>query len=176
MTSRDPWRGDWRARVYERARALGYASVRALLGAAPSVPYRDVARRIPGGDVAPVQLEKLSRSESIAAGAFPEFARDCLARCLRRDLPEGWPAGASQSFDVARAYASWASALVSDDTAGSDDDQRAATLRVLRRLQAIAPTGWLPDGADDPRLLEAFDGVRFECFLRDTRGSRDGGA
>lgn len=171
MTSRDPWRGDWRARVYERARALGYTSVRALLEASPAAPYRDVARRIPGGDIAPVQLEKLSRAESIAAGTFAEFARDCLARYLRRDLPEGWPADAAQSFDVARAYASWAAALFFDDTAGSDDDQCAATLGVLRRLEAIAPTGWLPDGADDPRLLEAFDGVGLERFLRDTRGS-----
>ena len=163
MPLNDPWQGDWRARVYERVRAGGYADVTAVARAAPAVPYRELAATL-GRDIAPVQLEKLLRAEAIAANRYHEFARDCLARYLRQDLPLGWGQGTQADFNAARAFASWSAALHDADNDSPDNSARAdevaavhtQTHQVWQQLRRLAPPGWLAQGADDPVLLRAF--------------------
>ena len=169
MTLNDPWQGDWRARVYERVRARGYADVTAVARAAPAVPYRELAATL-GRDIAPVQLENLLRAEAIAADRYHEFARDCLVRYLRQDLPLGWGQGAQADFNAARAFASWSAALHDPDNDpgnGAERAEKAAavhaqTHQVWQHLQRLSPPGWLAQGGDDPVLLQAFRDFTFK--------------
>ena len=155
----DPWQGDWRARIDQRVRALGFDTVTAFAASMPTAPYRQLAAAL-GDGIAPVQLEKTLRAESIAAHRFNVFARDCLTRYLRQDLPDGWARGAQAEFNTARAFASWGAALGDAPNEAADrsarDGARAQTEQVWRQLHRLASPGWLPQDADDPLLQEAF--------------------
>lgn len=157
----DPWQGDWRARVHQRVRALGFDSVTAFAASMPTAPYRQLAAAL-GEGIAPVQLEKTLRAESIAAHRFNLFARDCLARYLRQDLPEGWARGVQAEFNTARAFASWNAAL----SGGADEvyahEKNAASIRhVWQELGRLAAPGWLPQDANDPLVQQAFRDLTF---------------
>jgi len=137
----------------QRVRALGHESVSAYLQDAPTAPYRVLASELDAG-VAPIQLEMLAREESVRDATLERFARDCLVRYLHQNLAQGPGDGHDAEFRIARAFASWSAALGERNRAGVD--------AVWSRLRRDVETGWLPEGADDPRLVRAFSGLSFE--------------
>jgi hypothetical protein len=152
----DIWADGWKERVYERVMALGFPDVTAFSASAPCEPYRLLSPKL-GDDIAPVQLEKLMREEAIESGKFALFARDCLARYLRQNLPDGWARGDDSEFRTARSFASWSAALSLND----DKEIDSQTRKIWDKLRQIAPTGWQVEGMDDPVLLRAFDSANF---------------
>lgn len=157
------WTGDWRKRVLERVREMGYQSVSDYLKARPGVPYLDLAeelsRPLAGGeygDVAAVQIEELQYLEAESEGKLREAAMDSLVRILRDRLGQGgWNEGAGADFKRAWAYASW-SGLVS--RCGEDRVAEAYADKTWEALKELSPPrGWLPSSPEDPYVVAAFN-------------------
>jgi len=153
----DIWSDDWHIRLSKRVKAMGYRDVTAFAASLPNSPYRELAVKL-GDGIAPMQVEKLLRAEAVVAHDLNGFSRDCLARYLWQDLPDGWGLGTQAEFSAARAFASWSAALDDNPTG----ERRLQTERVWRRLQRVAPIGWRVQGAHDPVLMKAFSEIDFE--------------
>lgn len=141
------WQGDWRARLAERLASHGVASATAHAAARPSATLPELASLL-GADVAPIQLRWLMLEEARASGpdALAHYARDLLARELRRYTPSGWNPGDDFKSGT---FGAWA--------AGLPDEYESIALDVWEALlRARPPAGWTPAGTDDPLLVEAF--------------------
>src|SRR5687768_9113636 len=121
---RDPARGqalagDWRARIAERLRARGHASVTEMVESTPTKPLIAIADELSvddtgrnRSDVAAVSLAELWREEAIARGpeAIERLARRAYVGEVHRQVPEGWVprkgtlAGASWSGILGRRW------------------------------------------------------------------------
>lgn len=80
-------------------------------------------------------------------------ARSCFARDLRRALPEGWRNDEGDrrghEFQLAGVFLTLMMAL--------PESYHGAIDRVERAMNTIElPAGWLPEGPDDPALIEVF--------------------
>lgn len=139
------WLGDWRKRIVDRVRDVGFRSATEWIDAHPLRSLEDLANELGPEDVAADQLELTLREE---AGhdpiALARLARSLLVRTILSKMPTGW-GDHDQSVLVA---ASWAGCL--------GDEYDAAMERVLNKLDELAPFGWRPTTPDDPILLEAF--------------------
>ena len=153
----DIWEDDWHLRLSQRVKSLGYRDVTEFAASSPNSPYRELAAKL-GDGIAPVQVEILLRAEAVAADDPNGFSRDCLARYLRQDLPDGWGVGVQPEFNAARAFASWSVALDEGDNA----ELRLKTQRVWQCLHQLAPNGWKVHGANDPVLIKVFRDIYFE--------------
>lgn len=147
------WDPDWRQRIYTRVTALGYRNVLSFLDANLTRTYVCIAEMLGAGIVAR-QIEILEREESVAANRFERFAASCLVRFLRARVAEGWQCGPDAEFRAAHAYGTWSAAV------GAVNDE--ATWQVWTKLKETAPSGWLPEGPDDPIIERAFAGVQFD--------------
>jgi hypothetical protein len=163
------WSGNWRARVIDRVRERGFASVAAFAEAHPTWSTIELAdelstdhpARLNQSDVAADQVVSIWREEAHSVGddAFSRFARQLLVGELHRRLPEGWrsewqsaeaqPAGSRR--DSLGAF--WIGSMT--------ERYEAMAERVFDAMDAAGasgflPSGWLPAGADDPLLIEIF--------------------
>lgn len=98
-------------------------------------------------------LERALIEEAEHAGTLERCARGLLARDLRAELPDGWPAtedsDATRLIQRASAFASLSFAL--------PKSYGPAIQRVRYAMEtADVPGGWLPQGPDDPILMEVF--------------------
>jgi hypothetical protein len=109
-----------------------------------------------GGGLAPVQLQWVLEEEIEDQSDYDYFVRTALVRQLLEDLPNGWRAtpGRDYRFTDSR----WATII------GKHTGAPHTWLNVARRLEARTdlPPEWLPSGVDDPVIVAAFEGVRFE--------------
>jgi hypothetical protein len=111
-------------------------------------------------NVAPIQVVQLLHADWKAGlVTSSRFLRAALARSIRQQWPDGWWVGEKLDFRRARTFARW-----SCDAAQEDDTLVERCWRALMQLEL--PTGWLPDGPDDPILLAAFR----EAGVEDTAG------
>ncbi|WP_163994397.1 NUDIX hydrolase [Pyxidicoccus caerfyrddinensis] len=147
MTDGRSWRGDWKARLYERVRERGYDSLTAFAEARPAVPLNQLAEELGKDDVAGVQVLGGLHAEAEQRRKVTRFVRDVLVRELSETLPNGWPVVLDRDsrFAVAKALGCW--------YADTPDTHKERVDRVGDALFANPPpAGWRPLGPDDEIL------------------------
>lgn len=162
MTTTDPPRSsgrsfdDWTEILSRALETRGFASLGAYADRWPEVSLAQLAADL-AGDIPPVVLEQKLITEARATGAMERCARGLLARRLRAELPDGWQNGGTESDDHAGDQRSRLSSVFLDLEMAFPGAYEDAIVRVQRALAAAdLPSGWLPDGPDDPVLLELF--------------------
>jgi hypothetical protein len=147
MTDGRSWEGNWKARLYERVRERGFASLTAFAEARPAVPLYVLAEHPAPHDVAGVQVLSGLLAEAEQRKQVTRFVRDVLVRLLSQSLPEGWPAVMDDAnrFKVAKALGSWSAYIPETYEARADRASEAL-------LSTPPPPGWHPLGPDDELL------------------------
>ncbi|MFP2905584.1 NUDIX hydrolase [Pyxidicoccus sp. 3LFB2] len=147
MTDGRSWQGNWKARLYERARERGYASLTAFATARPAIPLLALAEELGADDVAAVQVFTGLLAEAVQRNQVKRLERDVLARELSAHLPNGWPAVLDDAnrFVIAKALASWIAFT-------PEDDKERARQVMATLLASPPPSGWRPLGPDDELL------------------------
>ncbi|MCP3064783.1 NUDIX hydrolase [Myxococcus sp. K38C18041901] len=147
MTDGRSWQGNWKARLYERARERGFDSLTAFAEARPAVPLNALAEELGQDDVAGVQVMSALLAEAEQRKQVTRFVRDVLVRELSETLPQGWPAVMDEEsrFQVAKALGCW-----SADTPETHKERVRQARAVLRANPP--PAGWRPVGPDDELL------------------------
>ena len=145
----------WTEALSRALQARGFASLTAYADSRPAASLTDLAVELDGPDTYPIVVEQKLVAEAEVAGTMEHCARSLLARDLRAVLPEGWQRGANgdettgQAFRLSGVFLTLAMAL--------PEPYQEAIDRVQRAMNAAdLPTGWLPEGADDPALVELF--------------------
>jgi hypothetical protein len=123
---------------------------------ADTMPMETLVRLVEDLGLPPASAHALERAlidEAEHARTMDRCARGLLARDLRAELPDGWPAtedsDATRLIQRASAFASLAFAL--------PKSYGAAIQRVRYAMEmADIPAGWIPHGPDDPVLMEVF--------------------
>ncbi|OJT19638.1 NUDIX hydrolase [Archangium sp. Cb G35] len=134
MSDGRAWEGNWKTRLYERIRDLGYESLTAFASAHPTDSLVALAEKLG---------EHAERSKQVT-----RFVRDVFVRMLSQSLPEGWPAVMDDAnrFKVAKAIGRWSA--YTPETHEKHVEQARAALRA-----SPPPAGWRPLGPDDELLL-----------------------
>jgi hypothetical protein len=147
MSEGGAWRGNIRARLYERVRECGYDSLTAFAEARPAVPLYVLADELGEDDVAAVQVLSGLLAEAEQRKQVTRFVRDVLVRMLSQSLPDGWPAVMDDDnrFKVAKALGRWFA--YTPETHRERADQLMAALRATP-----PPPSWRPLGPDDELL------------------------
>jgi len=141
------WEGNWRARLHERVRKLGFTSLTAFAEARPVASLVALAEELGKDDVAGIQVCMGLLAEAEQRKQLSRFERDMLVRELNKCIPNGWPAVLEDPcrFPVAKALGLW----IGDIPATRQERAR----RVADALLANPPPpGWLPQGPDDELL------------------------
>jgi hypothetical protein len=147
MTGGGAWQGNWKARLYERVRERGFASLTAFAEARPAIPLYALAEELGKDDVAGVQVLSGLLAEAEKHNQVTRFVRDVLVRLLTQSLPDGWPAVMDDEarFAIAEALSTWSAYI--PEAYQERADQVMAALRA-----APPPPGWRPLGPDDELL------------------------
>jgi hypothetical protein len=147
------WSGDWHARVLERVQRLGFNTVTQFATARAQVSLVDLAKELGSDDIAGIQVMDMLLEEASRTNTVPRALRDLLVRQLHASLPEGWkyPLDDSSRAEVIFALGHWEielrDYLVKELTFKAGQDL----------LNAELPTGWLPEGPDDPVIVTFVD-------------------
>ncbi|WIG94172.1 NUDIX hydrolase [Myxococcus sp. SDU36] len=146
MSGGEAWRGNIKARLYERVRERGYDSLSAFAEARPAVPLHALADEL-GNDVAAVQVLSGLLAEAERSKKVTRFVRDVLVRLLAQSLPSGWPdvLDDANRFKVAKALGSWSAYT-------PETHEERARLAGDALLATPPPAGWRPLGPDDEFL------------------------
>jgi hypothetical protein len=142
------WRGQWKARLYERVRERGYESLTAFAEARPGIPLYLLAEELGKDDVAGVQVLSGLLAEAEHRKRVTRFVRDVLVRELAESIPNGWPTVLDDDarMEVAIALGSW--------TAYTPETHKERARQAGNALLASPPpAGWRPLGPDDALLL-----------------------
>ncbi len=147
MSDGDAWRGNIKARLYERARERGYESLTAFASDRPTASLVALAEELGREDVAGVQVLSALLYEAEQRRQVTRFVRDVLVRMLSQSLPDGWPAvqEGENRFSIAKALGRW--------IAYTPNTHKERARRVGDALVANPPpSGWRPLGPDDELL------------------------
>ena len=147
------WSGDWHARVVERVLQLGFSTVTQYAADRVGVSLVDLAKELGSEDVAGAQVMYVLVEEAIRTNTVPRVLRDLFVRWLRQAIPHGWkhPLDDQSRSEVAGALASWETELQDH----LDEERVFKAGQDL--LNAELPTGWLPEGPDDPVIIAFVD-------------------
>src|SRR5688572_21522914 len=148
MNERHPWQGNWVARLQERVREQGYASLTAFAEARPTASLVELAEELGKDDVAGVQVFKGLVEEAERSHQLTRLVRGQLVRELSECLANGWPAVLDDAnrCKVAKALSGW--------FAYSPVTHRERVDQVSDALLATPPSpGWRPLSPDDELLL-----------------------
>jgi hypothetical protein len=147
MSEGHAWRGNWKDRLYERVRELGYDSLTAFAQAHPTASLVELAKELGEDDVAGVQVFRGLLVEAEQRNQVTRLVREQLVRELSQHLPNGWPAVLDDTnrFDIAHALARWST--YTPVTHKARVDQVGDAL-----LATPPPPGWRPLGPDDELL------------------------
>ncbi|HWO17925.1 MAG TPA: hypothetical protein VNO30_04090 [Kofleriaceae bacterium] len=158
MSFAKTWSGDWHGRILERVHQRGFATVTQYVGERPSVSLIELSDEIGPDDVAAAQIRAIFVEEAIRTRTVPHALRDLFVRELRHALPHGWryPLDDASRSEVAGALARWQTDLEVEDHLDCFDDE--STFKAGQDLlNAELPTGWLPEGPDDPVIIVFVD-------------------
>ncbi|WNZ61082.1 NUDIX hydrolase [Myxococcus sp. MxC21-1] len=147
MSDGEAWRGDIKARLYERVRERGYESITAFANERPTASLVALAEELGREDVAGVQVLSALLYEAEQRRQVTRFVRDVLVRMLSQSLPDGWPAVLDDAnrFKVAKALGRWTG--YTPETHQKQVDRAGDAL-----LANPPPPGWRPLGPDDELL------------------------
>jgi hypothetical protein len=158
MSFEKTWSGDWHSRILERVQQRGFETVTQYVGNRPGISLLVLADELGPGDIAAVQIESLLVEEAIRTRMVPHILRDLLVRELHYALPHGWrcPLDDDSRSRVARALARWETDLQIEHHLDCFDEEM--TFRAGQDLMdAEFPTGWLPEGPNDPVIVAFVD-------------------
>jgi hypothetical protein len=145
------WDGDWRERIYQGFRKLGFETYQDYLRARRGRSYEELASELSAdtnaAPIAPVQLERMHAWTVSPEDRHNEIL-DSLVRYLRESLRKGWGVGIHWQLNANIALAFWLS-----NWGYKDKDELRALEREIRGLNPEA--GWIPKDSDDPILQEA---------------------
>jgi len=148
MTDGRSWQGNWKARLYERVRERGYASLTAYAEARPTASLVALAEELGKDDIAGVQVFSGLVAEAERTKQLTRLVRGQFVRELYGCLPNGWPdilEGEARK-EVAIALGQW--------FAYTPETHKERVDRVSDALIANPPpAGWRPLGPDDDLLL-----------------------
>ena len=147
------WSGDWHARVLERVQQRGFTTVTQYAADRVGVDLVELAEELGPDDVAADQIMCLLIEDAVRTKTVPRMLRDLFVRELREALPQGWrsPLDDEARSEVARALARWETEL-------EDHLDKPATFTAGQDfMNAELPTGWLPDGPNDPVIVAFVD-------------------
>lgn len=147
----------WTEALSRTLEARGFVSLSAYVDSRPESSLAELATDLGGPDTTPIALEQRLIVEAEATGTIERCARGILARELRDELPRGWNSsegdGGNEMYSQARRLSEVFLALA----IALPEAYRDAIDRVQRAMSAAElPTGWLPEGPDDPALVELF--------------------
>ncbi|MBM7113045.1 NUDIX hydrolase [Archangium primigenium] len=147
MSDGRAWRGDVKARLYERVRERGHESLTAFADARPTASLVELADELGTEDIAAVQVFSGLVAEAERSGRVTRLVRGQFVRELFQAFPTGWPSAPDDStrFELAHALARWTS--YTPDTHKERVRQARAALRA-----SPPPAGWRPLGPDDELL------------------------
>lgn len=153
MSYAKTWSGDWHGRILERVQQRGFSTVTQYAIDRPGVSLLVLATELGSDDVAAAQIRTLLVDEAIRTHTVPRVLRDLLTRELHDALPHGWryPLDYESRSQVARALARWKTEL-------EDHIDHELTFKAGQDLMnAEFPTGWLPEGPEDPIIVAFVD-------------------
>ncbi|MBM7117424.1 NUDIX hydrolase [Archangium primigenium] len=147
MSDGRAWRGNVKARLYERVHQRGYDSLTAFADARPAVPLYLLAEELGQEDVAAVQFLSGLLDEAEQRKQVTRFVRDVFVRELSEGIPSGWPTVLDDAnrFQVAKALSSW----IAYTPETHQDRARRVSTAILTKPP---PSGWRPLGPDDELL------------------------
>ena len=135
----------------------GFASLSAYVDSQPGASLAELATDLGGPDTPPIALEQRLIAEAEAAGTIERCARGILARELRDELPGGWCSDESDGGQETARQARQLSEVFLALAIALPEAYRDAIDRVQAAMNAAElPAGWLPEGPDDPALVELF--------------------
>jgi hypothetical protein len=152
------WSGDWYGRILDRVHKRGFETVAQFIGERPGTSLLVLAKELGTDDVAAAQIRSILVQEAIRSNTVPRALRDLLVRELRQGLPQGWksPPDDESRSKIARAVARWKTDLKIEDHLDCFDDEMSFKAS-QDLLKAELPTGWLPEGPDDPLIIAFVD-------------------
>jgi hypothetical protein len=147
MTDGSAWKGNWKARLHERVRGLGFASLTAFAEARPTASLVALAEELGKDDVAGIHVCMGLLAEAQQRRQLARFERDMLVRELNKCIPNGWPAVLEDPyrFPVAKALGLW----IGDIPEAHQERARKVADALLANPP---PPGWLPLSPDDELL------------------------
>ncbi len=151
-----PWQGDWKARLQEKLKTLGFSSLEEFLNAYPGLGYVSLAKHLGDANVAAMQLygEQLRRGSVLNNLRF--VAMDCLVRFLNEYIPRGWKNGRHFQHRSASAFASWSTSIAAHASSYSGIEQ--VLKQIFDNLESMPiPAGWLPKDSTDSFVVQAFE-------------------
>jgi hypothetical protein len=146
MSGGEAWRGNIKARLYERVRERGFDSLTAFAEARPAIPLYALADEL-GNDVAAVQVLSGLLYEAQQRKQVTRLVRDVLVRELAERFPNGWPGALDDVSrgEVALGLGTWFA--YTPETHKERVDRAGDAL-----LAHPPPAGWQPLGPDDELL------------------------
>ena len=143
----NPWEGNWKVRINERVRALGFTSLTAFAQARPTASLVELAEELGKDDIAGVQVLSGLLAEAEQRRQVKRFERDVFVRMFTQSLPNGWPAVLDDPnrFLVAKALARWIGYT-------PEEHKERARQIMMALLANPPPAGWRPLGPDDELL------------------------
>ncbi|RKI73896.1 NUDIX hydrolase [Corallococcus sp. AB049A] len=146
MSGGEAWRGNIKARLYERVRERGFDSLIAFAEARPAIPLYALADEL-GNDVAAVQVLSGLLYEAQQRRQVTRLVRDVLVRELAERFPNGWPGALDDVSrgEVALGLGTWFA--YTPETHKERVDRAGDAL-----LAHPPPPGWQPLGPDDELL------------------------
>lgn len=159
MADMKSWSGDWHARIYDRAKAKGYASVTAFADARPRLSLLALAEELGPDDVNGAQLLAILRDEAEKGGFVDRFARSLLVHEIYEAIPKGWRVTPDDGFDF-EFNATGPLVTLITELPKSHEAMARNLLRIM--MAAELPAGWLPEGPDDPMLVALFERAKAE--------------
>ncbi|MCY2977823.1 MAG: hypothetical protein NTU79_04055 [Planctomycetota bacterium] len=154
MSRFETWSTDWQDRIKLQVQDEGYCSISTYLKAWPNIPLFKVARRL-GPEVAAVQLAIIYFSEAQNDDELKSISRDLLCRILHSNLRKGWKGGRHADRMMAGAYSEWLSTM--ELRSGLTELRRVAQDAWQALEKSLPAHGWLPENANDGRIVEAID-------------------
>ncbi len=156
MSFAKTWSGDWHGRILERVQQRGFETVTQYTDQQPGVSLLVLADELGPDEIAAAQIRSILIEEAIRTRTVPRVLRDLFVRELRQALPDGWkyPLDDASRSEVAGALAHWETEL-EEHLDYLDEELMFRAGQGL--LNAELPTGWLPEGPDDPVIIAFVD-------------------
>lgn len=151
------WSGDWKSRVVDRARRLGYPNIISAFKANPGVPFGKVFRLLRETEtaddipVAYLQVQAVYFEEAEREGALREAVADSFVRRFREHLKGGWKQGKRLRERRAQCLSQ---VELPTSLIGRADDFPMQVWQSVNDLNP--PDDWCPEDIDDPVIRAVF--------------------